>query len=136
MLGFASLAAEFASNIRAVLGSSLPKFKNCTQPMLKNLAVAEGIAKAYPLKRLGEGKDSASLLKILINKESSYFMDYRPFVIVSKQPTIKVSNLCYVIFNISTNCYFDYSSGSINLNTFCTFLNYKEYLQILKITMN
>ena len=29
--------------------------------MLKNKALAEGIAKAHPLKRLGEGKDSAAL---------------------------------------------------------------------------
>jgi hypothetical protein len=29
--------------------------------------LAEGIAKAHPLKRLGEGKDSASLAKFLIS---------------------------------------------------------------------
>ena len=31
------------------------------EPMLKNKPLAEGIAKAHPLKRLGEGKDSAAL---------------------------------------------------------------------------
>ena len=40
--------------------------------MLKNSTVAEGIAKAHPLKRLGEGKDSASLAKFLITDESSW----------------------------------------------------------------
>ena len=40
--------------------------------MLKNAAVAEGIAKAHPLKRLGEGIDSASLAKFLITEESSW----------------------------------------------------------------
>ena len=38
--------------------------------MLKNTAVAEGIAKAHPLKRLGEGKDSAALAKFLITEDS------------------------------------------------------------------
>ena len=40
--------------------------------MLKNKVLAEGIAKAHPLKRLGEGKDSASLAKFLISDESSW----------------------------------------------------------------
>ena len=40
--------------------------------MLKNTALAEGIAKAHPLKRLGEGKDSAALAKFLVTNESSW----------------------------------------------------------------
>ena len=32
----------------------------------------KGIAKAHPLKRLGEGKDSASLAKFLITEDSSW----------------------------------------------------------------
>ena len=40
--------------------------------MLKNPVIAEGIAKAHPLKRLGEGKDSAALAKFLITEESSW----------------------------------------------------------------
>ena len=40
--------------------------------MLKNIAIAEGIAKAHPLKRLGEGKDAASLAKFLISDESDW----------------------------------------------------------------
>ena len=40
--------------------------------MLKNITIAEGIAKAHPLKRLGEGKDSASLAKFLITEDSSW----------------------------------------------------------------
>ena len=35
-------------------------------------SLAEGIAKAHPLKRIGEGKDSASLAKFLITDESSW----------------------------------------------------------------
>ena len=34
--------------------------------------IAEGIAKAHPLRRLGEGKDSASLAKFLITEDSSW----------------------------------------------------------------
>ena len=40
--------------------------------MLKNAVLAEGIAKAHPLKRVGEGADSASLAKFLITDESSW----------------------------------------------------------------
>ena len=67
-----SLAAEFAPHIRVnCIAPSLTKSK-IAQPMLKNSALAEGIAKAHPLKRLGEGKDSASLAKLLITEESSW----------------------------------------------------------------
>ena len=60
-----SLAAEFAPNIRVnCVAPSLTKSK-IAEPMLKNTAIAEGIAKAHPLKRLGEGKDSAALAKFL-----------------------------------------------------------------------
>tara|TARA_Y100000590_G_C15410692_1_gene897472 strand:+ start:61 stop:771 length:711 start_codon:yes stop_codon:yes gene_type:complete len=67
-----SLAAEFAPNIRVnCIAPSLTNSK-IAQPMLKNSAIAEGIAKAHPLKRLGEGKDSASLAKFLITEDSSW----------------------------------------------------------------
>ena len=67
-----SLAAEFAPNIRVnCVAPSLTRSK-IAEPMLKNTAVAEGIAKAHPLKRLGEGKDSASLAKFLITDDSSW----------------------------------------------------------------
>ena len=67
-----SLAAEFAPNIRVnCIAPSLTKSK-IAEPMLKNTSIAEGIAKAHPLKRLGEGKDSASLAKFLITDESSW----------------------------------------------------------------
>ena len=62
-----TLAAEFAPNIRVnCIAPSLSKSK-IAEPMLKNPAIAEGIAKAHPLKRLGEGKDSAALAKFLIS---------------------------------------------------------------------
>ena len=67
-----SLAAEFAPNIRVnCIAPSLTKSK-IAEPMLKNNAIAEGIAKAHPLKRLGDGKDSASLAKFLITDDSSW----------------------------------------------------------------
>ena len=67
-----TLAAEFAPNIRVnCIAPSLSKSK-IAEPMLKNPTIAEGIAKAHPLKRLGEGKDSAALAKFLITNESSW----------------------------------------------------------------
>ena len=67
-----SLAAEFAPNIRVnCIAPSLTNSK-IAQPMLKNSAVADGIAKAHPLKRIGEGQDSASLAKFLISEDSSW----------------------------------------------------------------
>ena len=67
-----SLAAEFAPNIRVnCIAPSLTNSK-IAAPMLKNKALADGIAKAHPLKRLGEGKDSASLAKFLITDDSSW----------------------------------------------------------------
>ncbi len=67
-----TLAAEFAPNIRVnCVAPSLTKSK-IAEPMLKNPAIAEGIAKAHPLKRLGEGKDSAALAKFLLTEDSSW----------------------------------------------------------------
>ena len=67
-----SLAAEFAPNIRVnCIAPSLTNSK-IAEPMLKNKVLAEGIAKAHPLKRIGEGKDSASLAKFLITNDSSW----------------------------------------------------------------
>jgi len=67
-----SLAAEFAPHIRVnCIAPSLTNSK-IAEPMLKNKALADGIAKAHPLKRLGEGKDSASLAKFLITEDSSW----------------------------------------------------------------
>tara|TARA_B100000902_G_scaffold292613_1_gene279038 strand:- start:9900 stop:10610 length:711 start_codon:yes stop_codon:yes gene_type:complete len=67
-----SLAAEFAPNIRVnCIAPSLTKSK-IAEPMLKNVSIAEGIAKAHPLKRLGEGKDSAALAKFLLTADSSW----------------------------------------------------------------
>ena len=67
-----SLAAEFAPNIRVnCVAPSLTNSK-IAEPMLKNKALADGIAKAHPLKRLGEGKDSAALAKFLMTEDSSW----------------------------------------------------------------
>ena len=67
-----SLAAELAPYVRVnCIAPSLTKSK-ISQAILKNTPIAEGIAKAHPLKRLGEGKDSASLAKFLITEDSSW----------------------------------------------------------------
>lgn len=67
-----SLAAEFAPNIRInCIALSLTNSK-IAQPLLKNTMLAQGIAKAHPLKRLGEGKDGAALAKFLLTEESSW----------------------------------------------------------------
>ena len=67
-----TLAAEFAPNIRVnCIAPSLTSLK-IAQSMLKNPIVAEALAKAHPLKRVGEGKDSAALAKFLLTEESSW----------------------------------------------------------------
>jgi NAD(P)-dependent dehydrogenase (short-subunit alcohol dehydrogenase family) len=67
-----TLAAEFAPNIRVnCIAPSLTNSK-IAQPMLKNPIVAEALAKAHPLKRVGEGRDSASIAKFLLSDESSW----------------------------------------------------------------
>ena len=67
-----SLASELAPNVRVnCIAPSLSKSK-IAEPMLKNAVLAEGIAKAHPLKRVGEGADSASLAKFLVTDESSW----------------------------------------------------------------
>ena len=67
-----SIAAEFAPNIRVnCVALSLTNSK-IAQPILKNTALAQGIAKAHPLKRIGEGKDGAAIAKFLLTEESSW----------------------------------------------------------------
>jgi NAD(P)-dependent dehydrogenase (short-subunit alcohol dehydrogenase family) len=67
-----SLAAEFAPNIRInCIAPSLTNSK-IAQPILKSKVVADGIAKAHPMKRIGEGKDSAAMARFLLTDESSW----------------------------------------------------------------
>tara|TARA_B100001996_G_scaffold354422_1_gene316368 strand:- start:835 stop:1545 length:711 start_codon:yes stop_codon:yes gene_type:complete len=67
-----SLAAEFAPNIRVnCIAPSLTKSK-ISQPILKSATIAEAIAKAHPMKRIGEGKDAAAMTKFLLTEESSW----------------------------------------------------------------
>ena len=67
-----SLAAELAPNTRInCIAPSLSNSKMASK-VLKNPKIAEGIAKQHPLKRLGEGKDSASIAKFLLSDESSW----------------------------------------------------------------
>jgi len=67
-----SLAAEFAPNIRVnCIAPSLTNSK-IAQPLLKNTIMAESIAKAHPMKRIGEGKDAAAMAKFLLTDESSW----------------------------------------------------------------
>ena len=67
-----SLAAEFAPKVRVnCIAPSLTKSK-IAEPLLKNSIMAEGIAKAHPMKRVGEGKDAAAMAKFLLTEESSW----------------------------------------------------------------
>jgi len=67
-----TLAAELAPNIRVnCIAPSLTDSK-ISQAMLKSEVVAEALAKAHPLKRLGVGKDSSALAKFLLSNESSW----------------------------------------------------------------
>ena len=67
-----SLASELAPNIRInCIAPSLSNSKMASK-LLKNTKISEAIAKQHPLKRLGEGLDSAALAKFLLSNESSW----------------------------------------------------------------
>tara|TARA_B100000989_G_scaffold264841_1_gene217440 strand:+ start:954 stop:1670 length:717 start_codon:yes stop_codon:yes gene_type:complete len=67
-----SLAAEFAPNIRVnCIAPSLTKSK-IAEPILKNKLIADGVAKAHPLKRVGEGRDAAAMAQFLLSDDSSW----------------------------------------------------------------
>jgi len=67
-----ALAAEYAPNIRVnCIAPSLTNSK-ISNFLLKNEKMAESIAKMHPLRRLGEGEDSASVAKFLLTEESSW----------------------------------------------------------------
>ena len=67
-----ALAAEFAPNIRVnCIAPSLTKSKIASS-IIKNTTMEESIAKMHPLKRLGEGNDSANLAIFLLTSKSSW----------------------------------------------------------------
>ena len=67
-----SLAAELAPNVRVnCIAPSLSKSKMAGK-ILSNPKIADGIAKQHPLKRVGEGYDSAALARFLLSDESSW----------------------------------------------------------------
>ena len=67
-----SLAAELSPDVRVnCIAPSLSKSKMAGR-ILGNAKIAEGIAKQHPLKRVGEGIDSAALAKFLLSKDSSW----------------------------------------------------------------
>ena len=67
-----SLASEFSPHIRVnCIAPSMSNSKMASK-ILKNPKIAEGIAKQHPLKRVGEGSDSAALAKFLLSDESSW----------------------------------------------------------------
>ena len=67
-----SLAAELAPNVRInCIAPSLSNSKMAGR-ILGNSKIAEGIEKQHPLKRVGEGMDSAALAKFLLSNESSW----------------------------------------------------------------
>ena len=101
-----TLAAEFAPHIRVnCIAPSLSKSK-IAEPMLKNPAIADGIAKAHPLKRLGEGKDSAALAKFLITEESSWITGQIIAVDGQGPAAAALAVLCsrHINFPIMTGC--------------------------------
>ena len=57
--------------VNGIIAPSLSKSK-IAEPMLKNKLIADGIAKAHPMKRIGEGKDAAAMAKFLLTDESSW----------------------------------------------------------------
>ena len=67
-----SLASELSPHVRVnCIAPSMSNSKMANK-ILKNPKIAEGIAKQHPLKRVGEGKDSAALAKFLLSDESSW----------------------------------------------------------------
>ena len=67
-----ALAAELAPNIRInCIAPSLTKSKMASL-VIKNSSVEESISKMHPLKRIGEGVDSANLASFLLTEKSSW----------------------------------------------------------------
>ena len=67
-----ALAAELAPNIRVnCIAPSLSKSK-MAKAVIKNSKMEESIAKMHPLKRVGEGSDSASVANFLLSDNSSW----------------------------------------------------------------
>ena len=67
-----SLAAELAPDIRInCIAPSLTKSKIASS-VIKNSSIEESIAKMHPLKRIGEGVDSANLANFLLTSKSSW----------------------------------------------------------------
>ena len=67
-----ALAAELAPNIRInCIAPSLTKSKIASS-VIKNNSIEESIAKMHPLKRIGEGVDSANLANFLLTSKSSW----------------------------------------------------------------
>jgi NAD(P)-dependent dehydrogenase (short-subunit alcohol dehydrogenase family) len=67
-----ALAAELAPNIRInCIAPSLTKSKIASS-IIKNSSIEESFAKMHPLKRIGEGIDSANLASFLLSPKSSW----------------------------------------------------------------
>ena len=67
-----ALAAELAPDIRInCIAPSLTKSKIASS-IIKNPSIEQSIAKMHPLKRLGEGADSANLANFLLTSKSSW----------------------------------------------------------------
>lgn len=67
-----SLAKELSPNIRVnCIAPSLVRTK-LSDKLLENPAVVDALAKAHPLKRLGEAKDISNAIEFLISPESNW----------------------------------------------------------------
>ena len=66
------MAAEFAPHIKVnCIAPSLTESK-IAKPILKSQLIADAIAKAHPMKRIGKGEDVAAMAKFLLTEESSW----------------------------------------------------------------
>ena len=69
-----ALAAELAPDVRVnVIAPSLSQSK-MAEPLLKNEAMAKGLAQMHPLGRLGQPSDFAGLVSLLLDPEKSAWM--------------------------------------------------------------
>ena len=67
-----SLASELSPNIRINCIAPSLSHSKMADKLLKNPKISEAIAKQHPLKRLGEGSDSAALANFLLGTNSSW----------------------------------------------------------------
>jgi NAD(P)-dependent dehydrogenase (short-subunit alcohol dehydrogenase family) len=67
-----TLAAELAPAVRVnCIAPSLTRSR-IAEPLIRNLAMAEAIAKLHPIPRLGEPEDAAALADLLLSAQAGW----------------------------------------------------------------